>query len=198
LIVATDFNIIPLVSATITESGILIIMPKGIYKRIASSWSKGLTKETDERVNKMSINVSIALTGKKLTSERIAKIKKNTKLAMSRPEVKKKLLDNQPDRSGKNNSAFIGGKIRNKRGRWTIWLDSEKKRVSYARYITEQCLRRKLSSKEVVHHINKDQSDDRPENLYVFKEQSEHCRHHFLKNSPILILNLVINHKNNE
>ena len=31
---------------------------------------------------------------------------------------------------------------------------------------------------EVVHHINRDTTDDRPENLYVFRDTSKHSEYH--------------------
>lgn len=31
---------------------------------------------------------------------------------------------------------------------------------------------------EVVHHINRDRSDNRPENLYVFRDMSSHTKYH--------------------
>ena len=46
--------------------------------------------------------------------------------------------------------------------------------VIYSRWVMEQKLGRYLSTHEIVHHINKDPSDDRLENLRVYKNQKEH------------------------
>jgi len=93
-------------------------------------------------------------------------------------------------RLGDKHPLFIHGKIK-KRNSWFVWSDKEGKRIKCSRYVAEQYLGRKLVKGEVIHHINKDPLDDRPENLYVFLNQSEHMHHHMMKNPPILISNLT-------
>lgn len=46
------------------------------------------------------------------------------------------------------------------------------------RSVAEQILKRPLRKGEVVHHINRDKKDNRPENLMVFESQAEHARWH--------------------
>jgi hypothetical protein len=46
------------------------------------------------------------------------------------------------------------------------------------RLVAERCLGRYLKPKEVVHHINKKRDDNRPENLYLFKNNGKHMSFH--------------------
>lgn len=48
------------------------------------------------------------------------------------------------------------------------------------RIVAEQILGRPLRKGEVVHHINRDKRDNRPENLMIFENQAEHARWHKL------------------
>lgn len=44
--------------------------------------------------------------------------------------------------------------------------------------VTEQTINRPLRVAEIVHHINGNPQDNRPENLMVFANNSEHQKHH--------------------
>lgn len=46
------------------------------------------------------------------------------------------------------------------------------------RYAAEKRIGRKLRKGEVVHHINRDKSDNSKKNLWVFKNQDAHDRAH--------------------
>lgn len=46
------------------------------------------------------------------------------------------------------------------------------------RIVAEQILGRPLRKGEVVHHINRNKRDNRPENLMVFSSQKEHAKWH--------------------
>ena len=46
------------------------------------------------------------------------------------------------------------------------------------RHLAEKKLGRKLESREVVHHKNRDKQDNRRSNLWVFRSQKEHDRAH--------------------
>jgi hypothetical protein len=49
---------------------------------------------------------------------------------------------------------------------------------SVHRIVAEQKLGRALAATEVVHHIDHNRKNNAPENLFVFKNQSEHMRFH--------------------
>ena len=46
------------------------------------------------------------------------------------------------------------------------------------RIVAERVIGRPLAPGEVVHHINGDKRDNRPENIRVFKNQADHARWH--------------------
>ena len=91
--------------------------------------------------------------------------------------------------AGEKNGMWKGEEYLGDGGRRWIWADGIK--YAKARYVAMKCLGRELTQVEVVHHMNEDCSDDRPENLYLFATHGEHMRHHKMKNPPILTSNLI-------
>lgn len=80
-------------------------------------------------------------------------------------------------KSGKDNPRWKGGK--SKCGNYiTIWQLNGKRRIREHRLVMEKFLGRKLTHNETVHHMNKDRSDNRIENLMLFKNNNEHLALH--------------------
>ena len=77
-------------------------------------------------------------------------------------------------RTGKNHPSFKGGNISDD-GYRRICVNN--KILQEHRYLMERHLGRKLSSKEIIHHINEDKLDNRVENLQIMS-RSEHAKHH--------------------
>lgn len=50
--------------------------------------------------------------------------------------------------------------------------------------VAEQCLGRELADGEVIHHINEDKRDNRPENLVVFNSHPDHMKYHWMLRKP--------------
>lgn len=88
------------------------------------------------------------------------------------------------DRSGPGNSNWRGGRVRggHQNRYWKVWQPEHSAAdpngyVLEHRLVMEAHLGRRLTTDEVVHHLNEDPSDNRVENLAVMS-QTEHARLH--------------------
>jgi len=117
-------------------------------------------------------------------------IGEKTKLLWQNPEYRKRMIKAHkgqkawnkgrkcPEFSGKNHPRYKGG-WRKADGRWITLMPAHpftdsKGYIRRSRLVAERYLGRYLFPKEVVHHINRDKSDDHPENLYLFPSESAH------------------------
>lgn len=74
-----------------------------------------------------------------------------------------------------------GGRIKDKDGYWMVKCDEHPSSgargyVREHRLVMEKHIGRYLTADEVVHHINDDPSDNRIENLHLYKNNAEHKR----------------------
>jgi hypothetical protein len=76
-----------------------------------------------------------------------------------------------------------------------IWEGDEPRIIKRARLVVESMMGRRLTRTEVVHHINLSPADDRPENLWLCRNQAEHMRIHAFTQHLLRtgLLNLVGN-----
>ena len=85
--------------------------------------------------------------------------------------------------SGINNGQWKGGKTHNAEGYVLIKMENHpfsncRGYMFEHRLIMEKKLGRYLTKKEVVHHINKKESDNRIENLILFPTNKSHMEYH--------------------
>ncbi len=90
-----------------------------------------------------------------------------------------------PQTSGEKNYGWKGGRQKNSHGYILVYKPNhpfcnKRRYILEHRLVMEKHIGRYLLSKEVVHHINKIHSDNRPENLILFKNMNQHIKHHFL------------------
>jgi len=85
--------------------------------------------------------------------------------------------------TGKNNPAYNGGKHIDSNGYIVLFMPehpncSVRNTVMEHRFVMECKIGRYLNKKEIVHHIDFNKSNNKPENLMLFNNQAEHVKYH--------------------
>ena len=121
--------------------------------------------------------------GKTRSKETIDKMRKNSKPNKGCFEKGKHSSPTTEFKNGEKHILWKGGKTKHQGG--YILVHKPKHPFSHPnnyffehRFIMESHLGRYLDPKEVVHHINEIKTDNRLENLKLFKNASEHTKHH--------------------
>ena len=118
--------------------------------------------------------------GKKLSQEHKNRIAKASKGRKHTNKSRKKLSETKKRSKNPN---WQGGRTKDTNGYILILCNNHPDRnhdnyIFEHRLVMEKHIGRKLRAKEVVHHINGIVSDNRIENLRLFKNNSEHIKYH--------------------
>jgi len=144
------------------------IMPEEQKRKIGlKSKQYKATKKTKRKISLSRMGIKNPMYGKKLSKIHREKISK---------ALKGKYI-------GSKNSRWKGGKSITGYGYILLYMPNHpfannKGYVRRSRFVMEEKLRRYLIPQEVVHHINENKTDDRPENLKLFSNTGKHSKYH--------------------
>lgn len=139
--------------------------------------------------------ISKARMGMKFTEEHKANLRKNhTRPMLGRKFSKEHREKIRLAKLGSNNPNWKGGRRINYFGYVELLVknhpfSNKDGYVHEHRFVVEKIIKRFLSSQEIVHHINGDKTDNRPENLYLFENSSNHTKCH--RNKWLIVSNLI-------
>ncbi len=119
----------------------------------------------------------------KMKGGNITSFKKGCKINLGRK---------RSDIAGPNNNNWHGGVRNSKSSKYIFVMNkshpfaSQRGYTAQHRLIVESIIERYLYPEEKVHHINRIKKDNNPENLYIFRNDSDHMFYHSKENSGIM------------
>ncbi len=159
------------------SAGFIILMRKDFKMSIPKGF-----KHSEESKRKMKESFKGHFVSEE-TKQKISKALKGNKNGYGFRHTEKTKNKLSMTRKGKGNPMWNGGKSVNFHGYIIIYKPDHlyccpKGYVLEHRLIMEEVIGRYLTEKEVVHHINENRTDNRPENLKLFKGIGDHTRFH--------------------
>lgn len=165
----------PIIRATNRARGYVIGMP---HRFVKGHENRGRTASQATRAAR-----SASMKGHPVSDETRKKISEHHKAAGIRPSTEATRKSNINRGLREQNASWKGGRSRMTNGYDAIYAPDHPRAhpngyVYEHILVAENAMGRPLVPGEVVHHIDRDRRNNRPENLQVFASHSEHMRHH--------------------